>query len=101
MTRNDVIEEIAKTGLLHTIIQNIGGTTDEDLKDLEQDIYLDLYTKEEKLLTDLYEKGQLKFYLARIVSNNIHSSSSRYFTTYKKPQLYNVELKPEEDEEED
>ena len=92
MTKNEIIEEIANKGTLHTLIQNIGGTTDPDLKDLEQDLYLDLYTKSEKTLQELYEKDQLNFYLARMVTNNIHSSTSRYYTKYKKPRLISDKL---------
>ena len=101
VTRNEIIEYIAKENILHNIIQNVGGTADEDLKDLEQDIYLDLYSKSEKALNDIYANGQLNFYLARIVSNNIHSSSSRYYTQYKKPKQYNEPIQPEDDDEDE
>ena len=100
INKNEIINHIATSNTLHNLIVNIGGTNDEDLKDLEQDIYLDLYTKSDKVLNDLYNNGQLSFYLARMVCNNIHSSTSRYYTTYKKPRLITDRLEPENDEDE-
>lgn len=100
MTKNEIIGAIASSGMLRTIIQNIGGTTDEDLKDLEQDIYLVLFTKDEKTLNDLYTTGQMKYYLARIAANNIHSTTSPFYTTYKKPKI-NAEPLNEKDDDDD
>lgn len=100
MDKAGVIEYVANNKILHNLIQNIGGNKDDDLQDLEQDIYIDLYTKPEETLVKLYENKQLAFYLARIVLNNIHSSTSRFYTTYKKPLLNKVELTPEEDDNE-
>ena len=80
----EIIADIAKEGTLREIIRNVGGTKDEDLRDLEQDIYLELLRKDVALLNTLREKGELKYYLAKIVKNQIYSKTSPYYHKYKK-----------------
>ena len=92
MTKNEIIEYIAKNRMVEEIVKNIAGTADEDLKDLIQDIYEDLFTKEEKLLRKLYEEEMLRFFITRIVFNNIHSKTSRYYMTYKKQNKNKVNI---------
>ena len=83
MTLNEVINCIAISGIVETIIRNVAGE-DEDLKDLSQNIYLDLLRKDERKIVDMFNNQQLNFFLARIVTNNIHSKNSPFYMTYKK-----------------
>ncbi len=85
MENKEIVEEIAKEGTLKEIIRNIGGT-DENLRDLEQDIYLDLLRKDPALLNSLREKGEMKWYLVKTVKNQIYSRNSPYYNIYKKGQ---------------
>lgn len=85
MTNNEIIEYIARSKLLNNIITQIGKGEDPDnLKDLEQDLYIELLQKDNKLLSELYDKKQLNYYLCRAVINNIKSKNSRYYYIYKK-----------------
>ena len=84
MTKREVIEYIANNRIVEEIVKNIAGTADDDLKDLIQDIYLDLYNKDERLLIKLFKENSIKFFLTKIVFNNVYSSTSRFYTTYKK-----------------
>lgn len=71
--------------MVENIIANIAkNTTDEDLKDLANDIYLDLLEKNEELLAGIYERGQMNYYITRIVINSINSKTSRFYYLYKK-----------------
>lgn len=71
--------------MVEKIIANIAkNTTDEDLKDLANDIYLELLEKSEDLLVGIYERGQITYYITRIVINNINSKTSRFYYIYKK-----------------
>lgn len=80
----NLIEKIAKEGTLRDIINNIGKSEQKfNLDDLEQDLYIELIEKQDKL-AEIEKKGQLKFYLTRIVQNNINSKTSRYYYNYKK-----------------
>lgn len=80
-----IIEKIATEKLVETIISNVAkNVTDEDLVDLAQDVYLTLMEKDEELLMGIYERGQMNYYLTRIVLNNINSKTSRFYYLYKK-----------------
>lgn len=85
MTKAQIIAELAKEGTIKEIIRNIGGTKDEDLKDLEQDIYYDLLRKDVALLKELKDKDELKFFITKMVKNNVYSKNSPYYKVYKKP----------------
>lgn len=79
------------------MIDHITNGSDADtLHDLAQDVYLGLLVDAEKTQT-LYDKGELKYYIARILMNNIASSTSPYYRTYIMP-LNMQDPIPEEDE---
>ena len=94
-TNAQIINEIANGGLVEEIIQGVSYSkfeNTENLKDLTQDIYLQLLQTDTKKLNDLYKKNQLRFWIARIVVNSIHSKTSPYFYTYKKEQMQSVNI---------
>lgn len=92
MTKLEVINYIAENKIVENIVRNVSGEGDDDLKDLCQDIYVDLFTKSENKLISLYENKQLNFFITKIVYNNIFSKTSRYYTTYKKVKLNKVNI---------
>lgn len=65
---------------------------DENLKDLTQDIYLQLIQMRTDKLNDLYTKNQLRYWIARVVVNSIHSKTSPYYYMYKKAQMQSVSI---------
>ena len=101
----NVIDYIAKTNMLKTIIATVGKNEQKhNLQDLEQDIYVYLLeNKTNEELEEMYNKKELNFYLTRIVMNNINSKTSRYYYIYKKNNNdYNVTVEDvikKEDEE--
>lgn len=92
MDKYDIIDEISKNKLVEEIVYNIGTRGDEDLKDLIQDIYINLLEKEDSLVETLYNTNQLKFYIIRMVVNNIHSKNSPFYTKYKKDKINKVNI---------
>ena len=92
MDKYKIIDEISKDKLVEEVVYNIGNKGDEDLKDLIQDIYINLLEKEDNLIETLYNTNQLKFYIIRMVVNNIHSKNSPYYTKYKKDKIYKVNI---------
>lgn len=91
--KQSIINNIAKDRMVETIVANVAkDTTDEDLTDLCQDIYLALMEKDEETIEDLYTKKQLNYYITRMVINNIDSSTSRYFYNYKKNKLKQISM---------
>lgn len=85
MTKNSIITELCSRGIVREIITNISRNSekDEDLKDLEQDIYVTLLLKDETFLTGLYERGELNYYIANIVYTQLRSVTSPYYRKYK------------------
>ena len=92
MDKYKIIDEISKDNIVEEIVYNIGSKDDEDLKDLIQDIYINLLEKEDNLIENLYNTNQLKFYIIRMVVNNIHSKNSPYYTKYKKDKINKVKI---------
>ena len=92
MDKYKIIDEISKDKLVEEIVYNIGDRGDEDLKDLIQDIYINLLEKEDNLIETLYNTNQLKYFIIRMVVNNIHSKNSPYYTKYKKDKINKVKI---------
>ena len=92
MDKYSIIDEISKNKIVEEIVYNIGSKDDEDLKDLIQDIYINLLEKEDNLIETLFDTNQLKFYIIRMVVNNIHSKNSPYYTKYKKDKINKVKI---------
>ena len=93
--RRKIINEIANNGLVEEIIQGVSYSkfeNTENIKDLTQDIYLQLLQMRTDKLNDIYIKNQLRYWIARIVVNSIHSKTSPYYYQYKKAQMQSVSI---------
>ena len=85
MSKSEIIQEVAKAGMVERMVQNIAHhTLDADLKDLAQMVYLILLEYDESKLQDLWENEQMGFFLARIIINQYRSSNSPFHTIYRK-----------------
>ena len=84
MTKNEVISIIAKERLVEQIVSNIAKSSDDLLNDLVQEIYLDLLQKDEDKIINLYETNQIRFFVVRMVTNNLFSKNSPFYQTFKK-----------------
>ena len=83
MTKNEVVNIIAKERMVETIVSNIAKSSDDLLNDLIQEIYLDLLQKDEDKIVKLYQSNQIRYFITRIVINNIHSKNSPYWCRIK------------------
>lgn len=68
---------------IEEIIKNIA-PADPDNEDLIQDVALVVLEKPPEFISELYDKNQLKYYIARVIMNNLFSASSPYYCKYKK-----------------
>ena len=88
MTREGVVEEIARTKLIQECILIVtGGVWRSEYDDLVQDVLIELLDQEK--IVDLYKKGELKYYVVRVVRNNLQSCTSRFFYRYRRFSLLN------------
>ena len=88
MTREEVVERIAREGWVEECIKVVtGGVWRSEYSDLTQDVLIELLNQSK--VVDLYKKGQLKFYIMRVVRNNIQSATSRFYYRYRRFSLRN------------
>ena len=87
MTKYEIIDELSKDSTVEKIIYKLLPASKNRFdcpEDLVQDIYVLLLEKDDKLIIDLYNKGELGFYLLRIAKNQLLSANSPYFYKYIK-----------------
>ena len=85
MTSKQIINELAKNKVIEKLVANISPDDNPpDNRDLSQLIYLTLLEKPNSLIEDLYSKGELIFYVIRIITRNVYSTTSPYYRTIKK-----------------
>ena len=88
MTKEEVVERVAKEGWVEECIKTVsGGVWRSEYSDLTQDIFLELL--DQTKIVDLYKKGQLRYYVMRIVRNNLQSATSRFYYRYRRFSLLN------------
>lgn len=85
MTKYEVVDIIAKEHLVDRIVNKLLSSSKNPFdcsEDLIQDVYLLLLEKGDKLIVDLYERGELAYYLLRVVRNQLLSKNSPYYQKY-------------------
>ena len=88
MTKEEVVEYIARTKLIQECILIVtGGVWRSEYDDLVQDVLIELLNQEK--IISLYQRGQLKYFIMRIIRNNIQSNTSRFFYRYRRFSLLN------------
>ena len=88
MTVEEVVELVAKEGWVEECIKTVsGGVWRSEYSDLVQDVLVELLNQEK--IVGLYQRGQLKFYIMRIIRNNLQSATSRFFYRYRRFSLLN------------
>ena len=88
MTTRGVVEYIARSKLIQECILVVtGGIWRSEYDDLVQDLLVEFLDQEK--IVDLYEKNQLRYYVVRVVRNNLQSCTSRFFYRYRRFSLLN------------
>lgn len=85
MTKCDVVEKLYKDGTVDRIIYKLLSSSKNPFdcpEDLIQDIYLLLLQKDDNLIVNLYNKGEIGFYLLKIARNQLLSVNSPYYQKY-------------------
>ena len=87
MTKYDIIKELSEDNTVEKIIYKLLPASKNRFdcpEDLVQDIYVLLLEKDDDLIINLYNKGELGYYLLRIAKNQLLSANSPYFYKYIK-----------------
>ena len=84
--RQALVDRASRERLVENMIASMrcsAGQRKDNLEDLAQDIYWELLTGER--VPEDYD--QLRFFVARVIMNNINSNTSRYYAKYRKTEL--------------
>lgn len=93
MLINEIVGKLASERFVEKMIEKITDGKSPDptsLNDLAQDVYLSLL--QDKKFQAIYEEGHSNYYVARILMNNIISSSSPYYRNYIRPRIMSCEI---------
>lgn len=83
-TKHDIVGDLARNKAIETIISNVTKCHRPEHEDLAQMLYLDLLSKKEELIQELYARNSLQYFLARMVTNSINSKTSRFYYLFGK-----------------
>ena len=87
MTKYDVLDIIAREHLVDRMVNKLLSSSKNPFdcpEDLIQDVYLLLLQKDDNLIVNLYNKGEIAYYLLRVVRNQLLSKNSSYYYKYIK-----------------
>lgn len=95
MNKWEVIDELSKNATVERIVYKLLPCSKNQFdspEDLIQDIYLLLLEKDDTLIVDLHNKGELGYYLLKIARNQLLSKNSPYYKQYIKFQAQSDEI---------
>lgn len=87
MNKWEIVDELSKNNTVEKIVYKLLSSSKNPFdcpEDLVQDLYLILLNSDENLIVALYNKGELGFYILRVVRNQLLSKNSPYYTKYIK-----------------
>ena len=85
MNKWEIVDELSRSNTVEKIIYKLLSASKNRFDcpdDLVQDIYVLLLEKDDNLIIDLYNKGELGFYLLKIARNQLLSKNSPYYQKY-------------------
>lgn len=85
MTKYEIVETLAKERAVEKMVENISHQSlHDDLYDLAQMVYVVLLDYDDDKIVDLWENGQINFFLARVILNQFRSNTSPFYTLFRK-----------------
>lgn len=81
----EIIDQLARERRVETMLANIAKKpVSGNLEDLCQMVYLILLEYDGTKIEDLWENGQINFFIARILLNQYKSSNSPFYKLFRK-----------------
>ena len=88
--KSEIVAQIARERRVETMVENIAKSPlTADLKDLSQMVYLALLEYDGAKIQDLWEHGQINFFIARIIINQYRSANSPFYKLFRKFSAFN------------
>lgn len=89
----EIIDQLARERRVETMLANIAKKpVSGTLEDLCQMVYLILLEYDDAKIEDLWEHGQINFFIARILLNQYRSANSPFYKMFKKYSDKNLPL---------
>lgn len=93
MTKPEILDKLYREGTVKQMLKRYSSTeAQEDLRDLEQDVYIIILQLPEELLVDMYNSGKLRNWISAVLKRQVHSTTSYYYGCYKKLRNKSSEL---------
>ena len=94
----EIITKIAEDRLVESMVCNIAGRDriTGDLCDLVQMVYLVLLEYDDDKILDLWTNGEIRFFIARIITNQLNSRTSPFWRIIRKFGHLSTEIGPNE-----
>ncbi len=89
MNSIDIANHFYTNGTMGRIVHNIAGYS-ADADDLIQDLYLSMVSIPIAKIAEAHRKGEMAYYITRIVLNQFRSKTSKFHYTYRKPREGNT-----------
>lgn len=84
MTKYEIINDLAQRHVVEKMVKGcLKGRYDQDANDLVQDIYLSIMEKNDSLVEEMFQRGELEYFILGMVKNNIFSTHSPFYYKYK------------------
>ena len=95
MNKYEIAERLARERVVERLVCNIARTRlSSDLADLCQMVYLIILEYDEEKIVDLWENGEMNFFLARVILNQFHSVKSPYHALFRRWQTRLTSIQP-------
>lgn len=91
MTKGEIIARVASERRVEDIVARVCKVSRIELDDLAQMIYEAMLLYDEAKIVHLYERGQLNYFIVRIVQNQFYSKTSQFYALYRKMSRYSVD----------
>ena len=99
MTKKEIIEKWAKEKKVETLIKkHTDFSNNPYIEDLVQDIYIELYLKDNELIEKLENNNEIDYFLTKIIRNNLYSKTSPFYYKYNKFRKITDEIEQNADE---
>lgn len=97
LTKHQTIDILARNKVIEKLVKRHNFSSPY-CKDLSQDLYIELLNKDDKLIVGLYERNEIEYYIRKMISNNINSSTSPFYKNYEKFRKTTDEIQNEKTE---
>lgn len=88
-----IIDTIAKERRVEHLVENIAHTKlNPTLQDLCQMVYVILLEYDAEKIQDLWDNGEINFFIVRIIINQYRSTNSPFHTIFRKFQLRSIHI---------